>query len=228
MAKRISVTLGTSETMRRGGAASAISRPVGSVTVSAAAPDGRGAERPDEERRPPQQADPTPGRHRESAGATTARTTPADLKVAISGDPRRSPCEVDEQGGARALAEPQREVEVRHQAEVGERRACPGSAERCEAKSAWRAAGASATATRAAASEMKPSSTTGTRRAAPARTTPTRPAISNPPTLASTSRASAGSGRFDRERRRDDLDLARQPASSTPVPGPVTASAARR
>ena len=54
---------------------------------------------------------------------------------------------------------------------------------------------------------MKPSSTTGTRCAAPASMTPTRPAISKPPTLASTSSAVARIGPIHLERARDRLDL---------------------
>src|SRR5881296_227983 len=104
--------------------------------------------------------------------------------------------------------------------------AWPGSAERCEAKSAWRASGASVTATSAAAPEMKPSRTTGTRRAAPARITPTSPAISKPPTLARTSRPSRPLGAFTASARRTTSTLRASVASSTPVPRPVTRAGA--
>ena len=103
--------------------------------------------------------------------------------------------------------------------------AWPGSAERCEAKSAWRESGASVTASSAAEPAMNPSSATGTRRAAPARITPVRPPISNPPTFASTSRPSRGSGRLTSSARRTAATLRVKVASSTPVPRPVTCSA---
>ena len=105
-------------------------------------------------------------------------------------------------------------------------RAWPGSAERWEAKRAWTHAGAIVAATSAAAPAMKPSSATGTRRAAPPRMTPTRPPISKPPTFASTSRPSSRSGRLTASARRTASTLRRQPSSSTPVPRPVTSSAA--
>ena len=69
---------------------------------------------------------------------------------------------------------------------------------------------------------MKPSSTTGTRRAAPARTTPTSPAISKPPTAARTPRASPGSGRLTASARRTASTFPTQTSSATPVPRPVT------
>src|SRR5207245_2930577 len=103
--------------------------------------------------------------------------------------------------------------------------AWPGSAERCEAKGAWRESGASVTASSAAEPAMNPSSATGTRRAAPARITPVRPPISNPPTFASTSRPSRGSGRLTSSARRTAATLRVKVASSTPVPRPVTCSA---
>ena len=57
---------------------------------------------------------------------------------------------------------------------------------------------------------MNPSSTTGTRRAAPARITPTRPPISKPPTFASTSSPSRASGRLTSEGPAHHRHLARQ------------------
>src|SRR5206468_2747171 len=72
---------------------------------------------------------------------------------------------------------------------------------------------------------MKPSSTTGMRQAAPARMTPQRPATSKPPTLASTSTASEGSGRLTVSARLITATLRRRPSSSMPVPAPVTDSA---
>ena len=71
---------------------------------------------------------------------------------------------------------------------------------------------------------MKPSTTTGTRAAAAPSTTPARPAISKPPTFASTSTASDGSGRFTSSPRRTTSTLRRNVASSMPVPRPVTSS----
>ena len=64
-------------------------------------------------------------------------------------------------------------------------------------------------ATSAAAPAMKPSTTTGTRAAAAPRTTPASPAISKPPSLASTSRASPASGRLIASPRRITSTLRR-------------------
>ena len=102
--------------------------------------------------------------------------------------------------------------------------AWPGSAERCAAKSTWRDAGASVTAISAAAPAMKPSSATGTRRAAPARITPASPPISKPPTLASTSSPSRASGSLTARACRTTATLRTSVAASTPVPRPVTRS----
>ena len=55
---------------------------------------------------------------------------------------------------------------------------------------------------------MKPSTTTGTRAAAAPSTTPASPAISKPPTFASTSTASRGIGAVHLQPAPDDLDLA--------------------
>src|SRR6267378_2954025 len=71
---------------------------------------------------------------------------------------------------------------------------------------------------------MKPSSAMGTRLDAPPRITPTSPAISKPPTLASTSRPSRGSGAFTDSARATMSTLRASAASSTPVPRPVTRS----
>src|SRR5213078_2830978 len=99
--------------------------------------------------------------------------TPADLNVAIS---RQISAAARARWMKRAapVPSPRRSARSRYGASPRWARtaAWPGSAERCEAKSAARAAGASVTATRAAAPAMKPSSTTGTRRDAPARITP--------------------------------------------------------
>ena len=76
----------------------------------------------------------------------------------------------------------------------------------------------------AAAPVMNPSSTTGRRAAAAPTMTPTSSAISRPPTAASTPSGSAASGRFTAIARSMAATLRRRPASSTPVPRPVTAS----
>src|SRR4029453_1963642 len=104
--------------------------------------------------------------------------------------------EMDEQGGAGPLAQPQTEVEIGRQAEVLQRQAVSGLARamRGEHRVTRGGRGASGRATSAAAPAMKPSSATGTRRPAPARMTPTSPAISKPPTFASTPRPSVGPG----------------------------------
>ena len=71
-----------------------------------------------------------------------------------------------------------------------------GSVEQWLANTAFSAAGQSRTAHRAATPLMKPSISTGSPSSAPPRKTPHSPAISNPPSLESTSRGSAASGRF--------------------------------
>jgi len=84
--------------------------------------------------------------------------------------------------------------------------------------------GHSRAATSPATEEMKPSSRTGTRRDAAPSAAPASPAISKPPSRASTSRGSVGSGRFTSSARRTASTLRRKPESSTPVPRPVACS----
>ncbi len=72
--------------------------------------------------------------------------------------------------------------------------------------------------------EMKPSTTTGFRRAAAARMTPAMPPISKPPTLASTSRPSRGSGRLSAKAASTAAIFRANCPSSMPVPRPVTAA----
>src|SRR5439155_26989475 len=163
-----------------------------------------------------------------SEGASTAPSdwlTPADLNVAISRQ-MRAAARARWMKSAAPVPSPRRSARSRYgvSPRCSSITAWPGSAERCEAKSAWRASGASVTATSAAAPEIKPSRTTGTRRAAPARITPTSPAISKPPTLARTSRPSRASGTFTASARRTTSTLRASVASSTPVPRPVTRS----
>ncbi len=76
----------------------------------------------------------------------------------------------------------------------------------------------------APAVEMKPSTRTGLRRAAAARIRPARPPISKPPTLASTSSPSRGSGRFVAKADWTTAILRANCPSSMPVPRPVRAA----
>ena len=71
---------------------------------------------------------------------------------------------------------------------------------------------------------MKPSTTTGFCWAAAASTTPAMPPISKPPTLASTSRPSRGSGRLTARAASTTAILRANWPSSMPVPRPVTSA----
>ena len=76
----------------------------------------------------------------------------------------------------------------------------------------------------APAVEMKPSTTTGTLLAAAPIMSPAMPAISAPPTLASTSMGSFGSGLFTLSASSMTVTLWLKTASFMPVPLPVTVS----
>jgi len=71
---------------------------------------------------------------------------------------------------------------------------------------------------------MKPSITTGTPSSAPPRKTPHSPARSKPPSLASTSRGSVGSGLLRRMPRQMASTLRASPSSERPAPRPVIRS----
>ena len=86
------------------------------------------------------------------------------------------------------------------------------------------ASGHSRAATSAAAAEIMPSITTGTRCAIPPRNAPAMPAISKPPSFASTSRGSSSSGALISSARRTASRLRRSPASDRPAPRPTAAS----
>ena len=92
---------------------------------------------------------------------------------------------------------------------------------------AFWAPGHSRRAHRAATPLMSPSTTTGTRQAAPPRKAPHRAARSSPPTLASTSRGSAGSGRLIARAASTAATLRARPASDSPAPRPVSSAAGR-
>src|SRR6266511_986944 len=98
----------------------------------------------------------------------------------------------------------------------------PGSGERCAASIASTALGSSRAATSAAAAVMKPSRTTTRRSAAPPSASPTRKAISKPPSAARTPSGSAASTGFERRARVTTSTLRASPSSSTPVPRPQT------
>ena len=96
-----------------------------------------------------------------------------------------------------------------------------GSAETWLANTALAAAGQSRTAHRAATLLIKPSIKMGTPSSAPPKNTPHSPAISNPPSLASTSSGSAGLGWLWAMPRRIASILRASPASESPAPRPV-------
>ena len=103
-------------------------------------------------------------------------------------------------------------------------RAWPGSGERVAAISEPAHRASSRAATMAAAPVMNPSTSTGSRRADAPRVTPTRYAISSPPTAASTSIGSRWGRSSSRASPRLTASTFREsPSSSTPVPAPHTA-----
>ena len=102
-----------------------------------------------------------------------------------------------------------------------------GSAERWLAKRALVQAGQSRTAARAAAAEMKPSSSTGKPKAAPPSTTPAMAAISAPPRAPSAPRGVRVRRWFTSRARATAAFLRARPSSERPAPRPVTSPASR-
>ena len=89
-----------------------------------------------------------------------------------------------------------------------------------------RASGQMRAAVSAATAEITPSMTTGTRCSMLPRNAPAMPAISKPPTFASTSTGSSGSGRFTASARAIASRLRARPASDSPAPCPAASCGA--